>query len=208
MTKRSLALLLCGMLIGSMFLTVRLPLAADETVQKSAEVKTAYFNLSVVVKGYDRYQNFSSEMKEKMSGFEARMRKSKRDLDLLVREIGTPELTPEEKGEIEKKIRDTQRRLEDINNEGKRAIGKATDEQLVTMYRDVLAVAADYAREHDLDAVMHYNDAPAKSPESMTPENIARKMQAGAVMPVYLAPRADITEKILKELNARYERGQ
>ncbi|HEY7428872.1 MAG TPA: hypothetical protein VH682_31870, partial [Gemmataceae bacterium] len=46
----------------------------------------------------------------------------------------------------------------------------------------------------------HYNDA--VTPEDfMSPQNIARKLNTGALMPLYAAPGMDISQEVVNMLN-------
>ena len=49
--------------------------------------------------------------------------------------------------------------------------------------------------------VLHYNDAVTQE-DYNSEVNISRKMQAGALMPIYMAPGVDVSMDIVKALNA------
>src|SRR5262249_46507016 len=69
------------------------------------------------------------------------------------------------------------------------------------LYGDVQAAARRYAQAHDLDLVLHYNDA-VDARDYWSGANLARKMQAGALMPLYAAPGMDISKEVIAALNA------
>jgi hypothetical protein len=65
---------------------------------------------------------------------------------------------------------------------------------------DVEAATRRYAKANDLELVLHYNDA-VTTEEVWSPKSIARKAQAGALMPLYAAEGLDITKEIVAALN-------
>jgi hypothetical protein len=65
---------------------------------------------------------------------------------------------------------------------------------------DVMEASQDYAAAHDLDVVLQYNDAINKE-DFFSPQNIARKMKEGALMPVYWKPDMDISMALVAILN-------
>ena len=64
------------------------------------------------------------------------------------------------------------------------------------------AAAAEYARAHDYDLVLHYNDG-FEEPQIWTSANVMRKMQAGATIPLYTAPGVDVSKELLALLEEK-----
>lgn len=207
MSMRSVAVLVALLVVAA---TVTRRSDAVETIKEPPTPKftTVYLNLTTVVKNYDRFKQFSHEMREEVSETETKVQKMKGQLDAGVRELADPKLTQDERKAIERRLTLQQRRLEDTVKDGREFISKRTDEQLVTIYQDICAEATRYAKAHGIEAVLHYNDAPMDSKEYNTPQNVSRKMQAGALMPIYLAPGADISDKVVEALNARHHGGK
>jgi hypothetical protein len=69
---------------------------------------------------------------------------------------------------------------------------------------DVRAVVERTAQAYGFDMVLHFNDAVTKD-EYWSAPNIARKMQAGALMPMYYAGSLDISQTVVTTLNAAYQ---
>jgi Skp family chaperone for outer membrane proteins len=207
MMMRSLAALVTLLLVALFVVASRSEAIEPLKEMPESKVTTAYFNLNVVVKGYDRYKQFTQEMKEEVSETETKVNKLKEQMQAASKELTDPELTLEERKAIERRITQYQRRLEDTMKEGREFIGKKTDEELVVIYHDIQECVARYAKANGIEVVLHYNDAPMDTKEYHSAQNIARKMQAGALVPVYFAPGTEISDKILKELNARHHRG-
>jgi hypothetical protein len=55
------------------------------------------------------------------------------------------------------------------------------------------------------DLVLHYNDA-TTSQEYWSAMNIARKLQAGACMPLHYGPGVEITNEVVNALNTAFSR--
>lgn len=165
--------------------------------------KTAYVNLTVLIKGYTKYQRYQTDTKTQIEKIDAKVKRVKGQLDAEMKAATQPDLTPDDREAIQKKVRELQRQLEDLTVEGRSVVGKTSDGAMVELYKDIREVVAAYARQEGLDAVLHYNDATPGTPDFYAPPNVARKIQAGSAMPLYLAPGIDITEAILNELNDR-----
>ncbi len=107
------------------------------------------------------------------------------------------------KAEIEKKLKQLKRDLEDNTTDAKNGLTKKSDDMVVILYKEVHSAAQRYAKAHDLELVLHYNDADDKTePASFwSSANVARKMQAGACVPLYIAPGMDISLEIVAAMN-------
>jgi len=205
--KRIFSLLLGTFVLGcAIVATTRI--SAQTAPQPAAPpaqptTKIAVINLSYVVKNYQKYINFSNEMKATMQSYETRVKAKKLILETLAKDAPKPDLTPSAREKLEKDIKSAQRDLEDVGNEGKAVIGKKTDEQLVLLYREIQDMAQRYAMARGFEMVLHFNDALASSPqEYYSAQNVARKMQAGALMPLYVHPGMDISYQVVQTLNA------
>ena len=71
------------------------------------------------------------------------------------------------------------------------------------LYKEFDEAVRTYARTAGIEMVMHYNDAVLETDRNSA-ANIARKMSAGACMPMYLTPGLDISQDIVNTLNAKY----
>src|SRR5262249_16236662 len=127
---------------------------------------------------------------------EIELRKEAEDVNKQI----TPITPDDERDEIERKLKDIKRKLEDTQAEAKRMLGKKSDEQMKITYMDIPKRAQSYRMAHNLDLVPHYNDAATRE-DNLSAMNIARKVQTGALMPLYAAPGMDISVELVKILN-------
>jgi Skp family chaperone for outer membrane proteins len=198
-------------LLATLAFGVAILMTARTTAQQPAApavsqptTKIAVLNLSYVVKNYTKYIAFTNEMKKQMETYDGRVKGKKASLEALAKSV-KPEMTAPQREQLEKEVKQIQRELEDISNEGKKFLGQKSDEQLVILYREVQAVAQRYAQARGFEMVLHFNDAMASTPEYYSPGNIARKMQAGALMPLYVHPGMDISPLVVQTLNAGHK---
>jgi Skp family chaperone for outer membrane proteins len=162
--------------------------------------RVALVNLSYVIKQYKKYTNFQDELKEASRTFQERDRKLRAQAEKLTKGAGNP-ILPAKAEDSEEKLKKVQREIEDNGLKAKKTLGKKSDDAMKTIYMDIEEATKRYAAAHDIDLVMHYNDAVTPEELTSTP-NIARKLQSGPLMPIYSAPGMDISKDILEVLNA------
>jgi Skp family chaperone for outer membrane proteins len=169
--------------------------------------RIAMFNLSAVVKAFEKYQSFQAEIQEDIARFKKQDADIREEVQDLTKALEDKTLPEEQRKESEKKLTSLKRAIEDNNAEAKALLGKKSDEQMVLLYKEVSKAAEQYAKSHDIELVMHYNDADRKNDaEYSSAANVARKMQAGAFMPMYATPGIDITAELALALNKDYSR--
>ncbi len=170
----------------------------------SAPLRTriAILNLTYVIKNYDKYKRFQDEIKVFIEPFHKKDTELRQKLEELRKAAGNPprQGQPSQGEELEKQAREIQRQLEDNAAEIKLKLGKRSDDEMKTVYLDVCTAVQSYARSHDFDLVLHYNDAVTES-DFLSPQNIARKLNTGALMPMTFQPSMDISQDIVKILN-------
>lgn len=204
MLKRSAVLILAALIVAAPGAISRGESDLTPGVTSSPlRGKTAYVNLTSLIKNYTKFQRFSTSARSQVEKIETKIKKLKADLDAQAKELSQPGIQVEDRQNGEKNARAIQRQIEDLTVEGRTVVGGSTESMMVEIYRDIRNVVAEYARREGLDAVLHYNDATAGTPEFFSPQNVGRKLQAGAAMPLYIAAGLDITEAIQTELNNR-----
>jgi Skp family chaperone for outer membrane proteins len=172
----------------------------DRAGQPTARSRVAVVNLAYVIKNYEKFKTFQQEIKEAAEPFQQRDTDLKARAESLAKQLQDPGVAAEKKPEIEKKLRLTQRKIEDNTVEAKRLLSKKTEEHTKTLYVDVEKAAKRYAEARDLELVQHYNEAPEE--ELYSPANIARKLQGpGGLMPLYMAPGIDVSKQLVEALN-------
>jgi len=171
-----------------------------------AEPRTriALVNLGHVIKNYNKFKQFQEELKKAVEPYQLRDKQIVGQIEAHQKALQDPTKSAAEKETLEKNLRTYQRQREDNANDVKALVGKKNDDQMVILYREMQDVAQRYAVSHNFDLVLHYNDALPNTPDYYTPMNVARKMQAGACVPVYAANGMDISIQLIQTLNASY----
>ncbi len=175
------------------------PAAAPQPLR----TRIGLLNLSYVVKNYTKWSAFQEEFKKDYKVFEEQAKQKKADLDRWQEHIKKPGLDAAGREQADKEIRRLTREIQDIDADAKAKLSKKNDDQLIVIYKEVRDMVQRYAQAHDLELVLHYNDATTKE-EYDTPMNIARKMSAGACMPMYIPAGMDISYDVVNSLNAAF----
>jgi Skp family chaperone for outer membrane proteins len=168
-------------------------------------VQIGLVNLTQVIKSYDRYKTFQAEMKEAIKPFQEKDDTFKRQIEALTKEMQGA--NGEDREELEGRIKKLQRKMEDNKQVAQRHMNKKQEEQLKSINSDLESATTRYAKANGLDLVLHYNDAVTPA-ERGSPANITRKMQAGALMPLYARKGLDISKEIIAELNENLRQGK
>lgn len=127
-------------------------------------------------------------------------KKTKKDAEIVPAKAEKP-VEPAKTAGLEEKIKKLQRALEDNSAEAKMVLSRKSEEEMKTLFMDIYQAAERYAASHDLDLVLHYNDAITKE-DYFSAANIARKLQSGACMPLYTTESMDISKDIADVLNS------
>jgi Skp family chaperone for outer membrane proteins len=172
----------------------------------AAEPKTrvAVFNLSYVVKNYEKFKTFQEEMKTAVAPYQTKDTAYKTEGQKLATEVNQPNTTPERREQVDKRIVELKRLIDDNKAEANKTLVKKNEEQMRILYMDTRNVVEKVAQSRGFEMVLHFNDA-TTSQDYWSAPNIARKFQAGALMPMYYANALDISQDIVTTLNAAYK---
>src|SRR5262245_56512270 len=182
------------------------PGTAPAPAPAAAEPRTrvALINLTYVIKHYSKFEAFSAELKEAAKPYQAKDTGYKNEAEKLAKDMADPKTTQEKREANEKRLREIQRLLEDNKNDAQKVLQKKQEEQLKILYLDVHSVVSRYAQSHNFELVLHYNDA-ITTQDYWSPQNVHRKLQLGALMPMYSAKGMDISAETVSTLNASYK---
>jgi Skp family chaperone for outer membrane proteins len=187
-------------LLAILLFTVHTPAVAPPT--RIGGTRVAVFNLTAVIKSYTKFKTFQAELKAAVDPFQARDTAWKKEGERLAKEAQSPDTTPQRKEELEEQLKDLQRRIEDNKARASKALQKRQGEQLAELYSDVERAARRLAKDRGYDLILHYNDA-TDDADRRSEANVTRKMQAGALIPIFAGPGVDISEDVAAALNDR-----
>jgi Skp family chaperone for outer membrane proteins len=194
------------------FLAVgRLSADGDENKNEEPQTRIGLVNLTYVIKNYSKYKDFQEEIRDIIGPFQQKdgqLREKLEQLRLEGQQLSEQASRGGKQGEaavkklksVEKKGKQLVREMEDNQAEAKLKLGKRSDDEMKILFIDVLEAVKRYSADHDLDAVLHYNDALTRV-DFLSAQNIARKLNTGALMPLTSAPGIDISKDISDLLN-------
>ena len=199
--KRTLFLLVGVVALGTaIYTSSKLWAQTPAAVPSGTKTKVGVFNLTYVIKNYTKFKSYQDQLKSKVDSFQLKDTLWKTEGEKIAKEAQVPTTTATRRDEIEKRLKDLTRQIEDNKAEAQKVLVKEQEAQLVTLYGDIYNVVNRVAVAHGYDLIMHYNEAPRE--EVWNAQNVARKMQAGAAIPMYMSGTVDISEYILKTINA------
>jgi Skp family chaperone for outer membrane proteins len=175
---------------------------AAATPEAPARTRIAILNLTYVIKNYNKYKQFQEEIKTFIEPFQKKDGELRQKLEELKKQAAAlpRQGQPGQGEELERQGREIQRQLEDNAAEIKLKLNKRTDEEMKILFMDVAQATQSYASSHDFELVLHYNDA-VTTEDFTSAQNIARKLNTGALMPLYWKRSMDISMEVVSLLN-------
>jgi Skp family chaperone for outer membrane proteins len=167
---------------------------------QAPRTRIALINLTYVIKNYKKYTEFQEDIKTVIAPYQERDKKLRAKVEKLKQRKPDSTLVPAKAEDVESALKKLNREKEILDEKAKKAIGKKSDETMKILYLDVVQAAQRYAAAHDFDLVLHYNDATNEEDYVSVP-NIARKLNTGALMPVFAAPGMDVSKEVVALLN-------
>jgi Skp family chaperone for outer membrane proteins len=174
--------------------------AAPKPERPAPRTRIGLLNLTYVIKNYEKFKTFQQEILEAFKPYQETDQTKKKKLEDLSKEANKPETPEARRLELAKQIKDLQREINDGKVTAKKAMEKKGAEQMKVLYLDIMDAATRHARSHDFEMVLHYNEATTKE-DFYSTENVARKLQAGTLLPLYAAPGLDISQEVVEALN-------
>jgi Skp family chaperone for outer membrane proteins len=193
---------MAGVMSVGLALYVGSRLTAEPGGASPPSMKMRVVNLQYVIKNYSRTEILRKEHTELFQKFDKEINEIKKEIEGRTAQMQDP-MYAARRGDFEKEIKRLQRTMQDKTDEARAALDKKQGDIIVLVYKEVEDAVNTYARTAGLEMVLHFNDAVAETDRNSAP-NIARKMSAGACMPMYITPGLDISQDIVNTLNAMY----
>jgi Skp family chaperone for outer membrane proteins len=182
------------------------PPAQQPAAVPAPQTKIALINLNYVVKNYAKFIAFQGQMKEALTVYQEKDKQIATQMEAKTKELQAPSLPQAAKDKLDVELMNLKHAREDNSAAGKKVLADKSDAGMVTLYIEVANAAKLYATARGIELVMHYNDALDQS-EMWSAPNIARKLQAGACIPLYFQPGMDISTQVVQMLNQSYQAG-
>src|SRR5262249_43272033 len=144
------------------------------------------------------------QLKHDAEPYELKNKTKTAERDALSKQMSDPSTPADKRDGMQKQIVDITREIEDNKRDAQKAITKKQTDMLKIVYGDVQDAAIRYARAHNFEMVLHYNDMITRE-DYTSVGNIVRKMEQSACIPLYWAPGMDISMQVVESLNASFQ---
>jgi Skp family chaperone for outer membrane proteins len=199
--KRTVAIV-AGVVTLGLALYVGSRLTAQPANAPAPTMRVRLVNLQYVMKNYKRNEVLRNEITDMFKQYDNQINELKKLVEARTKQAQDPQFAAQKEA-IEKEIKRLNREMAEKNDEARVALDKKQGEIIVLLYKEFDEAVRTYARQAGIEMVMHYNDAVLES-DRVSAANVARKMTAGACMPMYITPGLDISQDIVNALNAKY----
>jgi Skp family chaperone for outer membrane proteins len=166
--------------------------------------RIALLNLTYVVKNYKKFETFQHEIKKAIEPYQQRDANLKAKVEAVAKQAQDEDLAEKKKEALSERLKLLQRQVEDNNTAAKKFLSEKGDKTMKVLYEDIQQEATRFAKANDIDLLLHYGDATTKE-DLESPENIQRKLQAGALLPLFAAEGLDVSKPIVEALNEKYK---
>ena len=179
------------------------PVSASAPAPAMPGTRVAILNINSVLKNYSRAQAKNNEVKTKVQGFAERMTKVREDIAKQQAEMAKATTTQPMREAIEKNVLNLNRQLQDIDAEARKVITEEQKVVAIQIFREIETVVNAVATTNNFDLVLSYPDA-TTTDELYSQDNVVRKLAAQAAIPLFYKKHIDITDAVVKTLNASY----
>lgn len=201
--KRTVAIVAGVVTLGvALYVSGRLTADPGTEAAPAPTMRVRMVNLQYVIKNFKRTDTLRAEHTQLFKQYDDQINQIKTTIEGRQKQLTQPEFI-DKRDLIEKEIKRLQREMQEKTEDARQALDKKQGELIVMVYKEVDEAVRTYARQANIELVLHYNDAVLESDRNSA-ANIARKMSAGACMPMYMNPNLDISQEIVNSLNAKY----
>jgi Skp family chaperone for outer membrane proteins len=165
--------------------------------------RVGVLNINSVLKNYGKAQYLNSQIKMKVQSYVERMNKIREEVEKVQTEIKKPTTTAPMREQMEKQIVNLNRSLQDLDAEAKKKISEEQSTIAVQIFREIEQVVDAVAKTNNFDLVLSYPDATTME-EMYTQDNVVRKLASQAAIPLFYKKHIDLTDPVIKTLNASF----
>jgi Skp family chaperone for outer membrane proteins len=177
------------------------------TGEVSAQATTSHVkvvNIWMVVKNYKRTEALRAELQAIVKQYDDQLKQTKTDLEGRKTQLKEGDkYTEEQKKALANEVKRLERILTDKGEEMREVLIKKESEQAIGVFHEIEDAIGRVAKSGGAELVLIYGDTPDEK-DRYVAQNLARKINTSACMPLYIAPGVDITADVLKLLNDKY----
>ncbi len=172
----------------------------------SSSTRVAVVNVGLVFSKYDKATALKAQLEATLKPFRDEGEKIKAEAMRYGKAIQeNPKLDLKTKESYETYLLSLKRKMEDLDAQARKLVGKQQEEQIVTLYKELAGAVDRYAKSNGIHAVLGYGEQIEGDMFSFP--NVSRKMNGmdlGSTTPLYIAPGVDISQAIIDTLNAAH----
>ena len=173
------------------------------------QLRVAIVNMGLVFTKYDKAAAVKNQLERSLEPYKQEAEKLKKDMLSWAEYMKSPSFPAKDKDQYENGIRTNQRKLEDIEVQVRKMVGKQQEDQIINLYKEINDAIKVCAQQQGIQVVFGYGEQTDGDMYSIA--NITRKMQGmelGGCNPLYCQPDVgvDITRNVIQFLNANYQR--
>lgn len=158
-------------------------------------------NIAKVLRDYDKANFKGYEITKKRQTYVG-MVNGKREMMNALNKDYTLATDPAQKKKLQEQALAVNREIEDIDRKAQAELTQLSNDTIVQVYAEIKSVIHDIAKANNLSMVLCY-PAASKPEDENSPQVAQLMLQTPALIPFY-HDRMDITEVVIKTLNARY----
>ena len=182
-------------------------LIAQQAASAPGQMRVAIVNVGLVFTKYDKAVAFKSNMEKLVEPYKQEAEKLKKEALAWTEYMKSPKFDPKERERYETGIKANQRKLEDMEGQVRKLVGKTQEDQITTLFKEVQTTIQSYAQSQGIQVVLGYGEQIDGDLYSIA--NINRKMQGmdiGGCNPLFHLPDVDISRQVIQILNTNYQR--
>jgi Skp family chaperone for outer membrane proteins len=205
--KRTISYLMAGALFGAVVSVgshVWAQQGAPAPARPPLQSKIAVVNIGQVIKNYLKFKMYNENIKREFEPIQKELEAKKAQVTQLQAQLAKPEITPQQREQMEHQVKQLQRELQDGSDEYQQKFVKKRMDEMVTLYRDVQNAVTQYARYNAFELVLQYNDG-VEQGEKTSPVSLQQKLGNQACIPIYNDERMEITGVITDMLNRQFQ---
>lgn len=168
--------------------------------------RVAIVNVGLVFSKYEKAMFYKAELETTLKPYKEKGEKIAAEMKKYGEPLKEKRVTdPKLKDQYEQYLLKLKRDMEDIDREARNLIGKKQEDQIITLYKEVIGAIQTFATAHGYHLVLGYGQQIEGDPYSFANINrIMQGMDLGSTTPLFLVGGVDISQAVVDSLNVRY----
>jgi Skp family chaperone for outer membrane proteins len=169
--------------------------------------RVAIVNIGLVFVKYEKAKAYKTQLEKLVEPYQVEANKLKKEVIDWSEAMKDPKFDPKDRDRYDQGVRNNKRKLEDLELQVRKVMGKTQEDQIITLFREVNDAIKGYAQANGIHFVLGYGEQIDGDLYSFP--NVNRKMQGmdlGSCSPLFHVPGVDISQQVADTLNAAFQR--